>query len=343
MDEKGELPRPLEFRLLPWQHAIWERMQRLRQAGRLPHALLFAGPAGVGKWEFAQALAWSLFCGAPDPQGMPCGHCQGCNLFRAQTHPDFRRIVPEEAGKQIRIDAIRAYTEQAGLAAQAGGFKVTLVAPAEAMNTASANSLLKTLEEPVRWTLIILLSGQPGNLPATIRSRCQRVDFGAPPRGQALDWLSGQLKQGDPGLLLDLAAGAPLRALAIAQRGRLVERQKALEEFCGVAERRADPLAVAARWATQDAAELLEWSCGWVVDMVRLRQTQPNTAPTLANPDQRERLAVLAAGIPPRALFTLLDRVYDSIRGLAGSLNTQLMFEELLLIAAESGRTNPER
>jgi DNA polymerase III subunit delta' len=319
---------------LSWLEPLRLRLWQARREDRLPHALLLTGPAGVGKEALVRAFSASLLCAAPGALGEPCGGCRGCELQSAGTHPDFRLIQPEEAGKQIRIDQIREYTEQAGLASLLGGYKVALLQPAEAMNTAAANSLLKTLEEPVRGTLLLLLSARPGALPATIRSRCQRLEVLPPPRAEALAWLRGQPGVGaDADLRLRLATGAPLLAAALGA-DQLAERARMLEEFLGLCRGKGDLLAVAERWSRLELAQVLNWLSGWLTDLLRLQVTaQP---PVLINADQAAQLAAAGRGLERRRLFLLLDRVLQARRDTAGALNAQMLLESLLLDAVES-------
>ena len=321
----------------PWQQVIWQRLMTARRDDRLPHALIFSGAEGLGKRALAETLASSLLCNAPAADGVPCGRCKGCLLRKAGTHPDFRSIAPEEAGKEILVGSIRAYIEKAGLSNQLGGYKVLLIEPAEAMNVAAANSLLKTLEEPAESTLMILVTAHPARLQATIRSRCQMVLFTRPGRAEGLAWWRDQGVSGDAELLLGLADGAPLRALALDQPEILQERKAALEEFCALLEGRGDALAAAELWEKRDLQRLFLWMSGWVIDMLRLfggGEVQ------LANVDQQERFRRLAERLDARALFTLLDKVYEGRRGLRGSLNTRLLVEDLLLSVTQCARVS---
>lgn len=321
----------------PWQENGWARLQRLRQDDRLPHALLITGAAGIGKGRFARDFAASLLCSDPRPDGTPCGRCQGCHWFSAGSHPDYRRLEPEEPGKAIRVDSIRDFTRGESLTSQAGGYKVVVIEPAEAMNPAAANSLLKTLEEPVPWTLMLLVSSDPGRLPATIRSRCQQLHFDVPERALARQWLQTRGAAGDPDLLLSLAAGAPLKALALADPEILAARSKLLDEFAAILAQREDPVAVALRWSKLELDRLLEWYSGWLIDCLRLK-VDPD-ARDLINPDQRKRLQAIGERVESGELYRLLDQAYEITRSLATPLNPQLTLESMLLrLSASIGK-----
>jgi DNA polymerase-3 subunit delta' len=171
------------------QAAAVETIRRAYQADRLPHGLIFAGPAGVGKGTTARALAALLLCETPNADA-PCGRCESCRVFEAGNHPDYhvvyRQLIRIEKDKSkardLPVDVIRDFLiAPAGRKASMGRAKVFVVEEADLMNPTAQNALLKTLEEPYGRTVIVLLTDQPGALLPTIRSRCQLVRFAALP------------------------------------------------------------------------------------------------------------------------------------------------------------------
>ena len=124
--------------VLPWHTERFARLQALRAAGRLPHALLVSGPGGTGEDRFADALTQALLCTA-SPQAAPCGACAACTEYAAGTHPDAVTVTPEETGKAIGIDRIRELTGRLALTS-GGRAKVARIEPADAMTLAAANS-----------------------------------------------------------------------------------------------------------------------------------------------------------------------------------------------------------
>src|SRR4051812_14926392 len=138
----------------------------LGRAGTLPHALLLQGPAGTGVAEFAVVLAQCLLCESPGPGGAACGHCSGCNWYQLGNHPDFRLVQPdsyadeeadaegsdkkstEKKSNQIRIDQVRALQDFLSVGTHRAGRRVLVLHPADTMNEATQNALLKSLEEP---------------------------------------------------------------------------------------------------------------------------------------------------------------------------------------------------
>jgi len=322
---------------LPWHEAGWQLLRQARAAGRLPHALLVTGPAGVGKRHLVAALSHSLLCARPDEDGLACGHCRECELLAAGTHPDYLEIGldPESKSDEIRVDAIRRLTASDALTAHRGGHKVIVLDPAQNMNLSAANSLLKTLEEPSPDTLLYLVCEQPGRLPATIRSRCQELKVPVPSEPQALEWLRAHTDSADAEILLRLTYGAPLRALTLVkqenkqQRDRLSQRTQAFAGFVAVAGGTRDPVAEAAAWNEQEPALLLDWLYAWVGDLLRLASGHP--APRLINQDQFGELRKLAQLLEPRAGHLYLMQLIEARADGYGSVNRLLLYESLLV------------
>lgn len=291
---------------LPWHRDPWRRIQQRRAAGRLPHALLLSGPAGLGKGLFARGLARALLCERPDAGGEACGQCRSCRLFRAGSHPDYSVVQPEEDGRIIKVDQIRALCAFLGYTAQYGGYKIALLEPADRLNVNAANSLLKTLEEPPGNSLLLLVTAQPARLPATVRSRCQKIGFDPPAMVAAVPWLAARVQPGiEPETLLEVAGGAPLAALAQADSERWHRRRELFERYEQVLAGRADPIRAAESWTRGDLAENLRWLIGWHTDLIRLKMN--SEPPRLSNPDLRPALQRWADQQTPRALFERLD------------------------------------
>lgn len=313
---------------LPWHRDPWRRIQQRRAAGRLPHALLLSGPAGLGKGLFARRLARALLCERPDAGGEACGQCRSCRLFRAGSHPDYSMVQPEEdykniendqpvgdAGgtgakkkksKVIKIEQIRDLCAFLGYTAQYGGYKIALLEPADRLNVNAANSLLKTLEEPPGNSLLLLVTAQPARLPATVRSRCQKIGFDPPAMVAAVPWLAARVQPGlEPEILLEIAGGAPLAALAQADSEHWHRRRELFERYEQVLAGRVDPIRAAESWTRGDLAENLRWLIGWHTDLIRLKMN--SEPPRLSNPDLRPALQRWADQQTPRALFERLD------------------------------------
>lgn len=204
---------------LPWLDEQRQALNLALTQQRLGHAPLLLGPEGLGKRSLAQWLVARILCQSPQA-GEPCGQCRSCQLLAAGSHPDlFQALIPEDKS-QIPVDVIRELCQGLQLTPSIGRCRVGLIEPAEAMNRNAANALLKTLEEPSDQTWLVLVSHDPERLPATIRSRCQKIAIRVPAKADASAWLSRQSPETDPDelqLALMAAGGAPCRALELLQ------------------------------------------------------------------------------------------------------------------------------
>lgn len=312
---------------LPWLHGPWQRLSAHLNSDRLPQALLISGKAGLGKLRLALAFAQRLLCHHPTDGA--CDACPSCHLFKAQTHPDLERVEALEFGKPITVDQIRGLIDRLTLKPQYGGYRIVIINPAHAMNIAAANSLLKTLEEPDPHTLMLLLTDAPDLLPATILSRCQRLELQPPTRADALAWLARQGVNRDASALLALAQGAPLRALAMAGQDTFVQRNQFFQSWKAVLEGDIDPLIVAERWQSTDLDSLSQWVVSWILDLIRLHVLPDHNG--LENADLFGDLRDLADRLDLKALYHYLDRVFTARRALTSQVNRPLILEELLI------------
>lgn len=310
----------------PWQKAVWQRLTERRE--RLHHALLLHGQRGSGKRDFALALAQWLLC--KQPADAPCGRCQACHLFKVGNHPDLRLIEPLEgegeegsrAPRQIAISQVRELEDFVGLSTHQQGVRVIVIHPAEAMNPAAANALLKTLEEPAENTVFLLVSHQPRQLLATVVSRCRPVAMPLPDDQTARAWLEAQ-GVADAELCLALAGGAPLEALRYADGEYLAARRAFL---AAVGEPgNLDWLKLAEQGARQDLASQIEWLQKWLYDLLALKLARR----VRYNPDFAPRLRELGAGVNVSALLRFERELEGVRRHLHHPLNAQLLLEKI--------------
>lgn len=216
---------------LPWLRTALAQVQRQSRS----HALLLHASVPVGQLELALALAQGWLCERAQP---PCGRCASCRHVRARTHPDLCIVVPDalrlrydwlteddpllKAGakpsREIRVDQVREAIDWSHRSAGSARGRALVLHPADALNPAAANALLKTLEEPPGPLRIVLTASDPERLLPTLRSRVQRHRLHAPAPAEALDWLAAQ-DVPDAALLLAVAGGSPLEALALMHDG----------------------------------------------------------------------------------------------------------------------------
>jgi DNA polymerase-3 subunit delta' len=222
------------------------RISRMLSGDRRPHALLFAGPAGVGRQTTAMALAAAMLCPEKtDDQLDACGQCTSCRMLASGTHPDLNLVYKELAAyhedSQIRnrvmqemgIEVIRRFLIAPAQQASAHGRgKVFIVREAELMSNAAQNSLLKTLEEPPAGVTILLLTQRPEMLLPTTRSRCWMVRFGYLPRDFVLEKLREAQVEGEQARFwAGLTHGSIGRALDMSRRGLYEVKRDVIEKL----------------------------------------------------------------------------------------------------------------
>lgn len=313
----------------PWQHTQWAEIQRRIQGDKLPHALLLSGSAGLGKQEFARELVQILLCSQSDRTIQACGCCQQCRLLGAGNHPDFYPIDRAEGSRQILIDQIRALNTYMVMGSQYGRYKIGLISEAETLNRNAANSLLKVLEEPPAGSLIVLVSSSFMQIPATLRSRCQRVHFSLPSRHKAATWLSEQAPDCNAQLLVSLAHGQPLTAMELCRGDILQMRDLAFSDLSQLLMGRVSAVTLAKRWQKMSFPRLLDWMLSWVIDVIRLRFNADTNH--LDNPDFYPGLDSFSKTVNIECLYELLDELLEFKGTLDIALNQRLRVEDLAL------------
>lgn len=316
--------------LFPWTHSQWQQLVQRVAEERLPHAMLFCGIEGLGKLQVARQFTQSLLCEQPNDDHMPCQTCRSCTQFNAKTHPDFHLLEPEEEGKAIKVDQIRDLIEQFALASHYQGYRVAIISPAESMNLAAANSLLKSLEEPPENTLLILVSSHSALLPQTILSRCQRVNFEAPSLDMAANWLNKHHSEfvGKEQELLAMANGAPLKAVASADTEQIEYRDQIFEVFISIANGTEVPLSSANQWLKTGVATPIKWVYSWICDLIKMKN---HLEQAIVNHDKAVDLQKLAQKVELGSLYLYSDKIMDTLKKQRAPLNAQMIMDDLLL------------
>jgi DNA polymerase-3 subunit delta' len=253
-------------------------------------------------------------------------------LFLAGNHPDFHPTGIEEKASFIKVDQIRDLCSRLAMRSFRGAAKVALIDPADRMNPSSHNALLKTLEEPTDDTLLLLTATRIDRLPPTVASRCQRIRIPAPPAGNAVAWLQSRAARDDWPQLLALAAGAPLRALELAESGAGELLQDMAAALPGPPASAFDPFGLAEAWSKDRPADRLAWLEWWLESRIRRWATVSD----VVNNNRDNDLPSVPAEPNIRTAFALLERVRDARAQLEGPLNSLLLFEDLLVSFAEA-------
>ena len=284
--------------------------------GRVPHAVLLAGPVGVGK---RAAAAWI----AANRLGISAESSLPRYPFERPDHADLRWVEPPQDKQGILIDQVRELVAELQLTSYEGRGKVAVIEPANTMTTNAANSLLKTLEEPPGDTLLILVADRTGRLPATVFSRCQRIDFAPPGEAQGLAWLD-RIHPGQRWAeALRLAGNAPLAALTAVEH---LDTIKSLSrDLSDVGAGTVSPIEAAARWKDYDGAFVLDWLARQLRQAILSLSGGRDRAPALTIDES------VLKRMDRRNLFCYLDTV-NRLRGQPkGSYNLQLTLEGLLI------------
>lgn len=320
--------------IFKWHEGSFQLLAQ--RAGALPHALLFKGPAGIGKRDFSAALAKGLLCEQSAAPLTACGACQACHWFDTGNHPDYRILQPEIAEasdddepadkkkkRDISIAQVRSLAEFIHISSHRSGAKVVVIQPAEAMNVNAANALLKSLEEPPPNTYFLLVSDRPHVLPATIRSRCQQVALPPPTASEAAAWLAQRgISQAE--LALAQAGGAPLLAVELDNPEYWAARQQFLD---GLSSRDFDALALAERSMLQPIPQIINWLQRWSYDLASLSYGQK----LRYNPDRKEALISATKRVKPLEILRFHRELVRFQRIVNHPLSPRLLLEDWLL------------
>lgn len=309
-----------------WLDDLREHLFQRIDAGNMTHALMLAGPPGMGKRTLA-ALLLGRFLQVPVD-----AHVEPLET----AHPDLHVVRPEEDKRQIAVDQVRALTATLALSSHGSHGKAALIEPADSMTTAAANSLLKTLEEPTPDSLLVLVVDGRGRLPATIASRTTRYTVRPPDPEAAVRWLTGEgISADDAAAALRLADGAPLQALALAQGDGLALARTVRGHVGELLAGRRTPLDVAAEWRKLPHEAVLN-----ALRRVTLELVYARMSPKMSAASDFRRYVV-----DTRDAFCYLDAINRLIARLPGSYNPELAIDAMAmpwanrLAGARSGLT----
>ncbi|MCX7183492.1 MAG: DNA polymerase III subunit delta' [Nitrosospira sp.] len=354
--------------IYPWQHEIWKTLTQ--DSALRSHALLLKGREGTGKFVFALSLAKFLLCEKPVASNEACNECQSCHWFEQNGHPDFCLIEPEalsrsfddsttdgpidvqinvelessnakskkKPSKQIGIAQIRALADLVNMSSYRDGYKIILIHPAEAMNIAAANALLKSLEEPSPKTLFLLVAHCSQLLTATIRSRCQQITMPLPELTVATSWLKQQGIK-DPENNLALAGYAPLTALKLNNSDDdYFNQHQIFIRHIGTPST-FNPLMLAEEMQKLDASTTISWLQKWCYDLTSFRAT----GKIRYHLSMLTTIKSLVSEIDLRKLVTYSRSLIATQRLSKHPLNARLFLEEALISYAMMIARSPDK
>src|SRR4030095_12749381 len=317
-----------------------KQLEIVRQAlnhGRLHHAYLFVGMEGVGKKTIALGLAKGIHCSAAACDF--CGMCGVCALIQDANHADVRIMEPLAGKKEISIQQIRELEKELNFRSFSGKKKIAILDQATLMNLSAQNALLKTLEDPPRDSLLILIAANGGALLPTLRSRCLRISFGPLTR----DLISGFLvsRKGLAAETAEFLAGMSLGSLgavvSIDTQELLERRREWVRLISGLRAgdyRAATDAADALAGSKEDSLRFLEWIESWFRDLLVYSVTRNQQA--VVNVDMLSQIQQQSATADFERLFSRIQEAKAAIGGIQRNLNRRMMIEDLILNTVEA-------
>ena len=303
----------MQIEPLPSHAPVWATMQQILENNRLPHALLFKGPRHAGVLQFVNRLISILIC--LHSEHRPCGLCQPCHLLMQGTHPDIQYVRQDAPSSPIKIEQIRELHGSVYQTPQCGKRRIIVIEPADRLNRASANALLKILEEPPTHTSFILIAEHVNALPPTIISRCQRYTF-CPPE---------LLEPNDQVDYLTIGKFYP----EASERSELFKQcQPILDSLCGLLDNTVSPCTVASNWSKYALADLL-----WFLYLVTAQSIRYQLLDCPTEQPWADKLQRFASRVEPVELFLQLDKINALMTTVQKNiaLNQALAIETLLM------------
>lgn len=262
---------------IPWLAPAQAQLREAIEQDRLSHALLVTVSPGLGGEWLAYWLAARFYCEQPRSGG-PCGECRACVRVMADEQPDCVVLRPIEESKEIRVDQVRELTTELALTAHGAGRKVAIISPAEKLNRAAANALLKTLEEPTRGAVLVLVSGEANRLPPTVQSRCTRIRIAPPSTEVMVAWLRSQHSGNtDWGKVLAVMGANPLAALEVDTSSFIALYDETVRALDRARSGTLDAIETAEIWGKDDFGLRVACIEHWLLQQLRQCVTQGQT------------------------------------------------------------------
>jgi DNA polymerase III subunit delta' len=335
----------LDSRLCPWLREPLDRLEAARAGGRLGHAWLLKGPAGIGKINLALVFANRLLRNT-EPKDVPppldataAGTAMRARHAPADRDPDLHWLFPEQDKRTISVDQIRDVTQALALKGFRGRAKAVIVEPAESMTPAAANALLKTLEEPAAQTYLLLISHQPDRLLPTIRSRCQTLIVAPPSEAVVADWLHLADDPRRDALLL-LSGRAPLQAFELLSDSKYGVISELEDKLNLLYHGRLDARSLAEEWVRSDVELALRWLVRRLQHAIRRRARTASDSKAVTH-RSTDPLHNAWRSLPAEGLFRRLQSAEKLLDQLGSGINVELALHVLLLSlqTANRGRT----
>lgn len=303
------------------------------RTGHVSHSYLFLGPEGVGKETAAYAFARALLCEGESVGacGDACGSCRACRKVLHSNHPDLRIIAPQD--RYISIDQVRELQRFLALRPYEARYKVVVLQDADSMQKPTANSLLKTLEEPPPSSVLVLICHRLQGVPDTVLSRCQIIRFRRLTTREITDLLSADDKvdRQRARVAAEMADGSVSTAQRLASSEAFQAREDlltALRNLPGM--QPTELLELSEQWSSrEDIAEVTRLIVAWFRDLLIWRLT--GGGQLLRFDDWHDDIAAVAKGYSVATLERCLAYAEEAARSVNGSFNVQLALDVLFL------------
>ncbi len=302
--------------------------------GRLRHAYLITGPAGVGRRTLALALTQALNCPTPLAPGVPCQTCRACSQIARQQHPDLSVVQAEEVGGTLKVDQIRELQRSVNLAPYQARYRVALLLRFEEAHASAANALLKTLEEPPSQVILILTAESADALLPTVVSRCEVLRL----RPLAIQTLADglvekwQIPAEEAQLLAHVSGGLPGYAHYLHQHPEAMEqRQTWLDEHIQLLHASRVARFAYAEKIANDKNTLRQAIRIWISLWHDVLHHASGLTERTANLDRHEAIDRLADQLTQSTVRSAILNLEQALERLERNVNTRLTTEVLLL------------
>lgn len=318
------------------QKAVLSRLKASYENKRVGHAYIFDGERGTGKEEMSLFFAKLLLC-QKVIENVPCETCNACIRINSRNHPNVTMIYPD--GQSIKKGQMDVFLTEMAKKGFETGRKIYMISQAERMNTASANALLKYLEEPDGQVTAILLTDAYSSILPTIQSRCQRISFRPPSREKMISLLE------EKGITTSMAATVTMltanldEAFLLAEEDAFAHMRKTVLKLVEASDQNVHEalLYIQSTWSQvfkerEDTDRGLDLLLYAYRDVVAYKSELKTVA---AYPDQREFLNSLAMKMTYQQLSHVMEAILQAKRQLSGNMNRQLLMEQLMLSVQE--------
>ena len=319
----------MSFAEIAGHERVLETLRRSVRCGKLPHAYIFEGSPGTGRKKTALALVQAVFCRAGLEDA--CGECPSCRKVINGNHADIHFVEPLPDKKDISIDQLRELQRELSLRPYEAVRKVCLMEPAERMNRFSANSFLKTLEEPPGNALLILLTENADMLLPTIRSRCQLIRFAPLSTELIVSLLEKRgVDTATAALTAPMAAGSMMRALELDNEALVERRDLLLKHLEALKPDRIGTIFDASEQLSgnrEENLEMLDMLLSFVRDMIHIIVGRKD----IINKDIYDQLELLSAGSSLGESLALADEIFKIRRSIFNNANAKLALDILFM------------